>query len=226
MKSRNNFYTLIARVFKKQVRHVIGRCCKNFYSHFASKNVEKGMSTIRRSYETAASSSTVREMPVDPVNSFLGMIRFMFASRLGTRLHEYVDQRHKDLGPIYRSHVGSTSAVFIKSPEEYRKIFVQLEGPTPKHFIPEAWIIYNNEHSKVSRGLFFMYEIFCFNHFFSTYKGVSTESVILSEKSSKCHAKFTWNLLESVRISGNSARISTKIIITWEWCKFRNHLLS
>ncbi|XP_033212668.1 cytochrome P450 315a1, mitochondrial-like [Belonocnema kinseyi] len=155
MQSRKDFYTLIA-VFRKQVRPVGDRCCKNFDSHSASKNVEKGISAIQKSYETVASSSAVREMPVDPVNSFLGMIRFLFASRLGTKLHEYVDQRHKDLGPIYRSHAGSTSAVFINSPEEYRKIFVQLEGPTPKHFIPEAWIIYNKEHSKNSRGLFFM----------------------------------------------------------------------
>ncbi|XP_033221676.1 cytochrome P450 315a1, mitochondrial-like isoform X2 [Belonocnema kinseyi] len=156
MKSRNDFYTLIARVFRKQVRPVRGRCCKNFDSHSASKNVENGISAIQKSYEMVASSSAVHEMPVDPVNSFLGMIRYLFASRLGTKLHEYVDQRHKDLGPIYRSHAGSTSAVFINSPEEYRKIFFQLEGPTPKHFIPEAWIIYNKEHSKNSRGLFFM----------------------------------------------------------------------
>ena len=166
MKLRNNFYTQVTRVFERQVRSLGGRCCRNDETHVVSKNVEKGTTTIQRSYETVASSSTAREMPEDPINSFMGKLRFLYASGWGTRLHEYVDQRHKDLGPIYRSHAGSSSAVFINSPKEYRRIFLQLEGPTPKHFIPEAWIIYNNEHSNISRGLFFMYEIFYIIHFF------------------------------------------------------------
>lgn len=152
----NNFYTSVAQFLKNQVRVICERCLKNTNGVVTSKIGEKSETAISR-YETA--SNSIRKMPEDQITSVWGKIRFLIASRWGTKLHEYVDQRHKELGPIYRSNAGSTSAIFINSPEEYRKIFLELEGPTPKHFIPEAWIIYNNEHSKSLRGLFFMYVI-------------------------------------------------------------------
>lgn len=70
------------------------------------------------------------------------------------KLHEIVDNKHRELGPIYRDHIGSVSAYFVNSPEDYRKVF-KNEGPTPMHFLPEAWLIYNKS-KKCSRGLLFM----------------------------------------------------------------------
>ncbi|XP_051164989.1 cytochrome P450 315a1, mitochondrial isoform X2 [Leptopilina boulardi] len=152
----NNFYTSLAQFFKNQVRVIWERCSKKQNYVFAAKKEVKIESAINTSHATVNSLCSIRQMPEDPIISVLSKIRFLIASRWGTKLHEYVDQRHKNLGPIYRSNSGSTSIVFINSSEEYRKIFLELEGPTPKHFIPEAWILYNNDHSKNLRGLFFM----------------------------------------------------------------------
>ncbi|XP_057321266.1 cytochrome P450 315a1, mitochondrial [Microplitis mediator] len=70
------------------------------------------------------------------------------------KLHEIVDNKHRELGPIYKDHIGPVTAFFLNSPEDYRKIF-KNEGPMPMHFLPEAWLIYNN-FRKCSRGLLFM----------------------------------------------------------------------
>ncbi|XP_076755223.1 cytochrome P450 family protein sad [Xylocopa sonorina] len=70
------------------------------------------------------------------------------------RQHEYVDRRHKELGPVYRERLGPVTAVFVNSPHEFRRIF-RLEGSAPKHFLPEAWTLYN-EIRKCRRGLLFM----------------------------------------------------------------------
>ncbi|XP_076653765.1 cytochrome P450 family protein sad isoform X1 [Halictus rubicundus] len=70
------------------------------------------------------------------------------------RQHEYVDRRHKQLGPVYRERLGPITAVFVNSPEEFRRIF-RIEGPAPKHFLPEAWTLYNDIR-KCRRGLLFM----------------------------------------------------------------------
>ncbi|XP_015435772.1 PREDICTED: cytochrome P450 315a1, mitochondrial [Dufourea novaeangliae] len=70
------------------------------------------------------------------------------------RQHEYVDRRHKELGPVYRERLGLVSAVFINSPQEFRRVF-RIEGQAPKHFLPEAWMLYNDIR-KCRRGLLFM----------------------------------------------------------------------
>jgi ecdysteroid 2-hydroxylase len=72
------------------------------------------------------------------------------------RLHEYVDRRHRELGPVYREQIGPVRGVFINSPDEFRRIFLRLEGSTPRHFLPEAWMLYNEIRSQ-RRGLLFMY---------------------------------------------------------------------
>lgn len=42
-----------------------------------------------------------------------------------TRLHEYVDRKHKDLGPIFKDNVGPVTAVFLSDAEEMRKVFTK-----------------------------------------------------------------------------------------------------
>ncbi|XP_012223827.2 cytochrome P450 315a1, mitochondrial isoform X1 [Linepithema humile] len=71
------------------------------------------------------------------------------------KLHEYVDKRHQELGPIYREQIGPVRAVFVNSPEEFRRIFLRLEGPMPQHFLPESWKLYNEIRAQ-RRGLLFM----------------------------------------------------------------------
>lgn len=110
-----------------------------------------------RSYGTAATAATgsvLREVPESKGLPVVGTL-FSFLLFGGTkRQHEYVDKRHKELGPIYRERMGPVTAVFVNSPHEYRRIF-RLEGPAPKHFVPEAWMLYN-EIRKCRRGLLFM----------------------------------------------------------------------
>lgn len=42
-----------------------------------------------------------------------------------TQLHEYVDRKHKELGPIFKDNVGPVTAVFLSDAEEMRKIFAK-----------------------------------------------------------------------------------------------------
>jgi Cytochrome P450 len=71
-----------------------------------------------------------------------------------TRMHEYIDLRYQQLGPIYREKLGSIDAVFLFDPKDVENVF-QKEGKNPRHIIPEAWIIHR-DMTKKPRGLFFM----------------------------------------------------------------------
>lgn len=71
------------------------------------------------------------------------------------RFHEYIDNRHKTLGSIFREPVGGTAEViFLSSPDMMREMFL-YEGKYPKHPLPDAWTLYNEIHN-CKRGLFFM----------------------------------------------------------------------
>ncbi|XP_023288664.1 cytochrome P450 315a1, mitochondrial [Orussus abietinus] len=83
-----------------------------------------------------------------------GTIFSLAASGWAGRLHEYVDERHKELGPVFRDRIGPVRAVFVNSPKEFLRIY-RLEGPTPRHFLPEAWVLYNDVR-RLRRGLLFM----------------------------------------------------------------------
>ncbi|KAG4079752.1 hypothetical protein HA402_014883 [Bradysia odoriphaga] len=73
----------------------------------------------------------------------------------GKRFHEYIDNRHRTLGSIFREPVGGgTEVIFINSPDMMREMFL-YEGKYPKHPLPDAWTLYNEIHN-CKRGLFFM----------------------------------------------------------------------
>lgn len=71
-----------------------------------------------------------------------------------TKIHEYCDRRHRELGPIYRETLGSVDAVFVADSALIQKVYTN-EGKFPMHMVPEAWLIYN-EVKGIQRGLFFM----------------------------------------------------------------------
>lgn len=71
-----------------------------------------------------------------------------------TRLHEYIDMRYRQLGPIYREKLGKIDAVFLFDPKDVETVF-QREGKHPRHIIPEAWLMHRDITQK-PRGLFFM----------------------------------------------------------------------
>ncbi|GIY71948.1 cytochrome P450 315a1, mitochondrial [Caerostris extrusa] len=71
-----------------------------------------------------------------------------------TKLHEYFHQRHKQLGPIFREKLGSFDLVAISKDSYIREVCMH-EGRNPKHYVPDAWVLYNQK-KEIKRGLFFM----------------------------------------------------------------------
>nr|XP_033322149.1 cytochrome P450 315a1, mitochondrial isoform X2 [Megalopta genalis] len=111
-----------------------------------------------RSYGVAnkatATGSDLQKAPEPQGLPLFGTLFSFLLAGGAKRQHEYVDKRHKQLGPVYRERLGPVTAVFVNSPQEYRRIF-RIEGAAPKHFLPEAWLLYNDIR-KCRRGLLFM----------------------------------------------------------------------
>lgn len=126
-------------------------------SKIAEKSRERNYATAATA-ATAATGNILQEAPEPRGLPVFGtLFSFMLAGG-PKKQHEYVDKRHKELGPVYRERIGPVTAVFVNSPHEFRRIF-RLEGPTPKNFLPEAWTLYN-EIRRCRRGLLFMYSPF------------------------------------------------------------------
>ncbi|KAL3281175.1 hypothetical protein HHI36_004393 [Cryptolaemus montrouzieri] len=85
---------------------------------------------------------------------FIGTRLAVWIAGSSKNLHEYVDKRHKELGPIYREQLGPITGTFVAEPDAIRSIFAQ-EGKYPVHIIPQAWVFFNEKY-KFSRGLLFM----------------------------------------------------------------------
>lgn len=68
-------------------------------------------------------------------------------------MHDHCDKRHRELGPIYREHLGSSELVFLADTKLIQTVIAN-EGPHPHHNVPDAWKFYNKIHN-VERGLFF-----------------------------------------------------------------------
>ncbi|KAL6258540.1 hypothetical protein P5V15_010497 [Pogonomyrmex californicus] len=112
-------------------------------------------SALSRTFVRNFSTLATKEPPEPQGIPFFGTMLSLIMEGGAQKLHEYVDKRHRELGPVFRDYIGPLRAVFVNSPDEYRKIFLQLEGPMPQHFLPEAWKLYN-EIRKQHRGLLFM----------------------------------------------------------------------
>lgn len=110
------------------------------------------LQTFARDFSTLAG----KEPPEPQGLPVFGTILALISAGGAEKLHEYVDKRHRELGPVYREQIGPVRAVFVNSPAEYRKIFIELAGPTPMHFLPECWQLYNKTRAR-HRGLLFMY---------------------------------------------------------------------
>ncbi|KAL5285479.1 CYP315A1 family protein [Megaselia abdita] len=85
---------------------------------------------------------------------FIGNLIELIMSNGAAQLHKYIDNRHKQLGPIFQEKLGSENCIFVSSANLMRSVFL-YEGQYPKHPIPEAWNLYNEKHD-CQRGLFFM----------------------------------------------------------------------
>ncbi|XP_012526686.1 cytochrome P450 315a1, mitochondrial [Monomorium pharaonis] len=112
-------------------------------------------SALSRTFARDFSTATAKKPPEPQGLPVFGTMLALISAGGAEKLHEYVDKRHRELGPVYREQIGPVRAVFVNSPDEYRKILIDLAGPTPLHFLPESWQLYNELRAK-NRGLLFM----------------------------------------------------------------------
>lgn len=68
-------------------------------------------------------------------------------------MHEFCDERHKELGPIFKERLGPQELVFLADTKMIQTAIAN-EGPRPHHSVPEAWLFYNKLKG-IKRGLFF-----------------------------------------------------------------------
>lgn len=84
---------------------------------------------------------------------FMPAIIDLLAAGGAAKLHEHCDRRHKELGLIYREHLGLIEMVFLADTKSIQTVIAN-EGQFPHHNVPEAWKYYNSVHN-VERGIFF-----------------------------------------------------------------------
>ncbi|XP_026735109.1 cytochrome P450 315a1, mitochondrial [Trichoplusia ni] len=99
---------------------------------------------------------TIHDIPRPKGLPLIGTKLEFIAAGSGTKIHEYVDNRHKQLGPIFCEKLGgSTDLVFVSDPMLIKVLFLSLEGKYPVHILPEPWVLYEKLYGS-KRGLFFM----------------------------------------------------------------------
>nr|UUA80965.1 shadow [Chilo suppressalis] len=111
-----------------------------------------------RSYKSASADYVLNmeEMPHPRELPLFGTKLSLLAAGSGSKLHEYIDNRHKHLGPIFYERLGGASRlVFISDPALMKTLFLNLEGKYPAHLLPEPWLLYEQLYG-AKRGLFFM----------------------------------------------------------------------
>ncbi|GJQ86598.1 CYP315A1 [Trypoxylus dichotomus] len=110
--------------------------------------------TAKHGLQRRRVAENAREIPAPKGLPLIGTTLSLLASGSTPKLHEYVEKRHKELGPIFRDKIGPISAIFVSNPDYIRAVF-NNEGKYPAHILPEPWMVYNRIHG-CSRGLFFM----------------------------------------------------------------------
>jgi ecdysteroid 2-hydroxylase len=131
------------------------QCCRRAVT-MLFRRVLTGQLKRPKSSLVSANNSVLHfdEIPSPKSFPIIGTTLSLLARGSMSKLHDYVDKRHKKLGPIYKESIGPVSCVFVSDPEEIRVVFEQ-EGRYPMHLLPEAWVMYNQLYG-CPRGLFFM----------------------------------------------------------------------
>ena len=99
-------------------------------------------------------ATATTDIPSPRTLPIIGTTADLIAAGGAPKLHEYVDARHRQLGPIYRENIGPVKSVLVADPNDMRRVF-SLEGKYPKHLLPAPWVVYNKIYD-CKRGLFFM----------------------------------------------------------------------
>lgn len=101
-----------------------------------------------------ATLKTYRELPSPAGIPVFGTLPRFLAAGGAQHHHKYVSRLHQELGGIFRDRLAGMELVFVSDQAAVREVFA-AEGQYPRHFIPEAWLLYNEERG-ARRGLFFM----------------------------------------------------------------------
>lgn len=112
--------------------------------------------SYKTSYSTQSSSKIVSEIPCVrqlPLLKHIVPIELMLNGG-APKLHDFIDNRHKKLGPIFQEQLGPIKSIFVSDAGDIRKIFAN-EGKYPKHVLPESWLLYNRVKN-YKRGIYFM----------------------------------------------------------------------
>lgn len=108
-----------------------------------TSNIEKKLKI-----ELKKSIPSVKGLPL------IGTAFSIMAAGGGRKLHEYIDKRHQQYGPVFREKLGSVDAIWICNPLDMKLLFAQ-EGKFPQHILPDAWLLYNDTFGQ-QRGVYFM----------------------------------------------------------------------
>lgn len=108
-----------------------------------TSNIEKNIKI-----ELKKSIPSVKGLPL------IGTAFSIMAAGGGRKLHEYIDKRHQQYGPVFREKLGSVDAIWICNPLDMKLLFAQ-EGKFPQHILPDAWLLYNDTFGQ-QRGVYFM----------------------------------------------------------------------
>nr|BAN66313.1 cytochrome P450 315A1 [Mamestra brassicae] len=108
------------------------------------------------SHNASKTPLSIEHMPRPKSLPLLGTKLEFIVAGSGTKLHEYADSRHKQLGSIYCEKLGgNTELVFVSDPTLIKTLLLNLEGKYPVHILPEPWEVYEKLYGS-KRGLFFM----------------------------------------------------------------------
>lgn len=119
-----------------------------FILNLAKKRLMSSTNTKSKNIQTIKDVPVVKGLPV------FGTLFSLLAAGGSRKLHEYIDKRHQQYGSVFREKFGSVDAIWISNPSDIKLIF-QQEGKYPQHYLPEAWLLYNETYGQ-QRGLYFM----------------------------------------------------------------------
>ncbi|CAG4971627.1 unnamed protein product [Colias eurytheme] len=78
---------------------------------------------------------TIKSIPRPKALPIIGNSLDLLKGGRGSRLHEYIDERHRKLGKIFIEKFGSTDLIFLSDAALIKTVFINLEGKYPMHII-------------------------------------------------------------------------------------------
>lgn len=110
--------------------------------------------TAEKMEQTTDSAKPYTDIPTAKGLPLVGTMLSIVKHGGASKMHEYINMRHKQLGPIFKEKLGVVEAVAVSSKDLASTVYLN-EGRYPQHMVPKPWLIYNQMRG-IQRGLFFM----------------------------------------------------------------------